>query len=78
MDTNTTSPYLTLDEAAAYIGVHPWTLRRWINEGRLRAYRVGKRLLRIRRSDVDALLTELPAASPRVEIPGQTAIEEVL
>lgn len=72
----TTSPYLTLDEAAAYVGLHRETVRDYISKGRLRAFRLGPRQLRLRQSDVDALLTELPAASPRVEIPGQTAIEE--
>jgi excisionase family DNA binding protein len=71
-----TSPYLTVDEAAAYLGVARNTIKNYINDGRLRAFKLGPRMLRVRQSDVDALLTELPAASPRVEIPGQTAIEE--
>jgi excisionase family DNA binding protein len=70
------SPYLTVVEAAAYIGVSRNTIKNYIDSGRLRAYKLGPRLLRVKQSDVDALLTELPAASPRVEIPGQTAIEE--
>jgi excisionase family DNA binding protein len=76
MDT-ITSPYLTVDEAAAYLGINPMTMRRYIDKGRLRAFKLGPKLLRVRQSDVDGLLTELPTASPRVEIPGQTAIEGV-
>ena len=39
--------YPTVNSAADWVGVHPGTLRRWIREGRLTAYRVGPRRLRI-------------------------------
>lgn len=32
---------LTLAEAAAYLAVHPATIRRWVKRGRLTAYQVG-------------------------------------
>lgn len=34
---------LKIKEAAEILGVNPETLRRWDNEGRLRAVRLGKR-----------------------------------
>lgn len=34
---------LTLEEAAKILKVNPGTLRRWDNEGRLKAVRVGNR-----------------------------------
>lgn len=34
---------LTIREAAEMLGVHPETLRRWDNEGKLKAVRFGKR-----------------------------------
>lgn len=34
---------LRIREAAELLGVNPETLRRWDNEGRLKAVRIGKR-----------------------------------
>ncbi len=34
---------LTIQEAAALLGVHPETLRRWDNDGKLKAIKVGNR-----------------------------------
>lgn len=34
---------LRIKEAAELLGVNPQTLRRWDNEGRLKAVRIGKR-----------------------------------
>lgn len=42
-------------ESAEYMGVNESTIRRWIRKGLLPAERVGPRLLRIKRSDLDAL-----------------------
>lgn len=42
-------------EAAEYMGVHDATIRRWIQKGILPAERVGPRLIRIKRTNLDAL-----------------------
>ena len=44
-----------LVEGAAYVGVHTRTLRRWIAEGRLTAYRVGPRLIKVDLTELDRL-----------------------
>ena len=44
--------YLSVKEAAIRLGVHPDTIRRAINSGRLPAYTVASRV-RIRASDLD-------------------------
>ena len=36
---------LGLKEAAAAVGLSPWTLRHWIKQGRLRSVRLGRRVL---------------------------------
>lgn len=46
---------LTLAAASERCGLSVKTLRRYISGGRLRAYRVGPRSLRIDEADLDAL-----------------------
>jgi excisionase family DNA binding protein len=52
--------YLTVEEAARRLKTSTVTVRRRIRAGRLRAYRNGK-LLRIRESDLVAMITGLEA-----------------
>lgn len=47
--------YLSTAQAAAYLGVCTKTLRRYVSDGRLNAYRVGPRNLRYLVSELDAL-----------------------
>jgi excisionase family DNA binding protein len=52
--------WLSTARAAVMLGVTPRTLYRWIDEGRLAAYRFGK-VVRLRRSDVERFARdELP------------------
>ena len=44
-----------LPEAADYCDVSYRTIRRWIVDGRLKAVRVGPRLLKVSIADLDAL-----------------------
>ena len=46
--------FLTVQEAADLLLVHPSIIRRMVREGRLKAYPIGKRL-RFKREDVHAL-----------------------
>ncbi len=48
---------LTTAEAARLLKVSPVTLRRWIKQGRLPAYHVGPRKVRLRREDLARVLT---------------------
>lgn len=65
-------PWLTVHQVAAELKIHPATVRSWINDGRLRAVRVGREW-RVRRSEVNRALmsdaspayAELEAESPR-------------
>jgi excisionase family DNA binding protein len=50
-------PRPSIQQAADWIGVNPRTVRRWISHGRLKAVRVGPRLLRIDRESLLALAT---------------------
>lgn len=49
--------HLTVRAAAAVASVAPGTIRRWLREGRLRGEGAG-RLLRVRRSVLEAMLVE--------------------
>lgn len=57
---------LTIESAAEMLAVHPRTIRRYIAAGDLPAYRIGARQIRVRTSDVDALLVPIPTAGGRL------------
>jgi excisionase family DNA binding protein len=59
METTLDTELLTLAEAAALLKVNSFTLRRWIDQGILPAYRVGQRRLRVRRIDLARMITPI-------------------
>jgi excisionase family DNA binding protein len=81
-----TAELLTLAEAAKLLKVSPATLHRWLKDGRLRAYRVGPRAVRVARADLAKLLVpttvpeepgsnEAPPISPDLTVPPLTEVE---
>lgn len=48
--------FINLKEAGAILGFNPHSVRRLISQGRLRGYRIGNKAIRVRRSDVMALI----------------------
>jgi excisionase family DNA binding protein len=55
---------LTVDEAAAFVGVERSTLYRWARAGRVTFYRVGVRRTVLKRSELEALKKELQTPVP--------------
>lgn len=53
---------VTTRHAAEVCGVHVNTIRKWIAEGRLRAYRVGPQQMRVDRDDLAALIVPVVPA----------------
>jgi excisionase family DNA binding protein len=53
-------PWMTLAEAAQHLHVTDRFLELRIADGSLRAYRLGARMLRVRRSDLEGLLRRVP------------------
>lgn len=49
-------PLLRVQEAAALLRVSKWTIYRWIEEGRLRATKIGRGSLRIFRASLNGLI----------------------
>ncbi len=49
-------PLLRVQEAAGLLRVSKWTIYRWIEEGRLRATKIGQGSLRIFRTSVNGLI----------------------
>lgn len=47
--------FISVHDAAARLGVEVRTVRRYIHGGKLPAFRVGDKLLRVDAADVDAL-----------------------
>ncbi|MEV0292592.1 helix-turn-helix domain-containing protein [Nocardia sp. NPDC050710] len=57
-----TGQLISLREAAVLAEVSSKTVRRWISHGRLRAYRMGPRLLRVERNELLGVAKPVPAA----------------
>jgi excisionase family DNA binding protein len=49
--------YLSVQQAADYLGVNTRTVRVMLLDGRLQGYNLGPRILRIRLSELEAALT---------------------
>jgi excisionase family DNA binding protein len=48
-----TDQLLTVIEAAAALGIRPWTLRHWISDRKIDVVKYGNGAVRIRRSVID-------------------------
>lgn len=59
--TSTPPPMIDTDAVASYFDVSKVTVRRWVREGRLRAYKVGPRAVRFDPRDLDKLRVQLAA-----------------
>ena len=73
MAIHATDDYVTVSEAAEILHVGTSTLRRWIREKRIPAYRLGERRILLRRGELDSLVTPVR----RRFIPIETDIERV-
>ena len=51
----TTEKYLKVREAAAFVGVTPRTIRRWISENKIQAVRIND-LVRIPKESIEQLI----------------------
>lgn len=54
---------IPVETAAARVSLDARTIRRYIALGKLRAYRVGDRLIRVDQADVDALVQPVPTGN---------------
>jgi excisionase family DNA binding protein len=64
---NNIDPMLTTSDVARLLNVHINTIRRWSNQGVLRAYRIGSRGdRRFRQEDVTSFLSKQPQDSSEV------------
>ena len=48
--------YISAQDAATYLGVSDRTIRAMISDGRLRAYRNGRKLVRLDLNEIDAAM----------------------
>ena len=56
MNASKADEYLTVAEIASELKLNQQTIRNWIDQGSLRAVRVGARRVRVLRSDLDRML----------------------
>ncbi len=59
---STNDRFVSVTEAAAYLGVDTMTIRNMLKDGRLQAWTLGPRVLRIRLSDIESALSPYGAA----------------
>jgi excisionase family DNA binding protein len=57
------SCYLSVAETADYLGVTTRTVRQMVSDGRLTAYRLGARVVRLRRDEIDAAMQPFGGAA---------------
>lgn len=55
--------YVSILEAAEYLGVTDRTIRQMIADGRLNGYRLGSRVVRLRQGDIDAAMQPFGGAA---------------
>ena len=60
--------WLTIGEAMRQLKVGRTTIHRWLKQGRLTAHRVGPKAVRIRRADLERVIT--PIHDTRAEVTG--------
>ena len=60
-------PLLRVQEVASLLRVSKWTIYRWIDEGRLRASKIGRGSLRVFRASVTTLVEENRLEQPGVK-----------
>jgi excisionase family DNA binding protein len=73
-----TNDWITIAEATRLLKVGRTTLHRWLKQGRLRAHRVGPKAVRIRRADLDRLITPVLADKGHGgEVVGMKELESV-
>ena len=59
-------PRMTIKEAAAYHGITGQTIRNWIEAGTLTQYKVGRKSVRLDRTEVEALAIPRKTTTPEV------------
>jgi excisionase family DNA binding protein len=64
-----TEEYVTVAQAAALLHVNPSTIRRWIRQGDVPAYRVGQRRVALKRADLAGLIRPAHAGEEQADEP---------
>lgn len=67
MNASKADEYLTVAEIANELKLNQQTIRNWIDQGSLRAVRVGARRVRVLPSDLDRMLADGATAPPAAE-----------
>jgi excisionase family DNA binding protein len=57
------TPFMSVNEAAEYLGVSTRTIRQMIVDGRLTGYKSGTRLVRLRLEELDAAMRPFGGAA---------------
>ena len=60
---NSRRRYVSVTDAAEYLGVHARTIRQMIADGRLTGYRAGSRLIRVDLNEIDTVMKPFGGAA---------------
>ena len=66
------APDMSMQDAATYLRVTTRTVRTMVLDGRLKAYQLGPRVIRFRRSEIDAALTPINVQPAAIGTPQKT------
>lgn len=67
MSTQQESEWLSIREAGRQLKVSRTTIHRWLKQGRLRAYHIGPKAVRIRRPDIERVIAPMRRAGAEVD-----------
>jgi excisionase family DNA binding protein len=74
MQTHIDSSYFTVGQAARMLAVSPSTVWRWIDAGKLPAYRVGGRAIRIKQEDLAAVINPVKHSRKEETMPKEAGL----
>jgi excisionase family DNA binding protein len=74
IQTRTDSSYFTVGQAARMLAVSPSTVWRWIDSGKLSAYRVGGRAIRIKKEDLAAVMNPVKHSRNEETMPKEVGL----
>ena len=62
---------ISMEQAAERLNLNPRTIRGWIDDGRIRGWRLGPRLIKVSKAEVDGQLQPMPVVGDQEAAPAE-------